>query len=265
MRFENQVALITGGGSGIGRACSRLLAREGAKVVVADIAAHSVEETVQEIREAGGEGISVVADVSRADEIDRMIGSAVERFGQLHILVNNAGILLMKSLLATTEHEWDRVLAVNLKSVFLSSRRAIPEMIRAGRGKIVNVASLTAVATDPYHAAYAASKAGVIALTQAMALEFARQRIGINCVCPGAVRTNIAFQADQVRYQSPMQGVPIGYMAEPDQIARVVLFLASEDSDYLVGENILVDGGISKNLYSLLAPFSMHAELNQGR
>ncbi len=264
MKFEDKVALVTGGGSGIGRACCRLLAREGAKVVAADIMPDRVEETARSIREKGGTCEALTVDVSRSEEIDRMISTTVETFGRLDILVNNAGILLMKSALDTTEEEWDRVLSINLKSVFLSSRRAIPEMLKAGRGKIVNLASLTAVATDPFHAAYAASKAGVIALTKAMALEFARKGICINCVCPGAVRTNIAIPADEIPVKSPMEGVPLGYMAEPEEIAKVILFLASEDADYLVGENIMVDGGISKNMYSLLAPFSMHDELNRG-
>lgn len=263
MRFKNKVAIITGAGSGIGRACSLLMAEEGAKIVASDVVVERVEETTKLIQEKGGDCIAVTGDVSNADDVDRMIRAAVETFGCLDILINNAGILLMKSLLETAEEEWDRVQTINLKSVFLCSKRAIPEMLNAGKGKIVNIASLAARLADPYQCAYAASKAGVVALTQAMALEFAHRNIGINCICPGAVRTNISIPADQVPYKVEMEGIPIGYIGEPEDIARVALFLASEDSDYLTGESIIVDGGMSKNLYPVFSSFTMHPDLKE--
>ncbi len=263
MRLENKVALITGAGSGIGRACSLLMAEEGAKVVASDVVAERVEETAKLVQEKGGDCIAVTADVTNKDDIDHMIQAALEKFDRLDILVNNAGILLMKSLLETTEEEWDRVQTINLKSVFLCSKRAIPEMLKVGKGKIVNIASLAARLTDPYQSAYASSKGGVITLTQAMALEFAHQNIGINCICPGAVRTNIAIPADQIPYKVETAGIPIGYMGEPEDIARVVIFLASEDSDYLAGESIIVDGGMSKNLYPVFSSFTMHPDLEE--
>lgn len=263
MRLENKVTIITGAGSGIGRACSLLMADEGAKVIASDVVAERVEETAKLIREKGGDCIAITGDVSNEGDIDRMIQTGVETFGRLDILVNNAGILLMKSLLETTSEEWDRVQAINLKSVFLCCKRAIPEMLKAGKGKIVNIASLAARFADPYQSAYAASKAGVVALTQAMAMEFAHRNIGINCVCPGAVRTNISISADLVPYKAEMEGIPIGYMGEPEDIARVALFLASEDSDYLSGEHIIVDGGMSKNLYPVFSSFTMHSDLQE--
>jgi len=263
MRFENKVAIVTGAGSGIGRACALLMAEEGARVVASDVVSERLEETVGMVREKGGHCIGVTADVSSPEDVDRMIRSTVETFGCLDILVNNAGILLMKSLLETTEAEWDRVQTINLKSVFLCSKRAIPEMLKNGKGKIVNIASLAARLADPYQPAYASSKAGVVALTQAMALEFSHRNIGINCICPGAVRTSISIPADQIPYKVEMEGIPIGYIGEPEDIARVVLFLASEDSDYLAGESIIVDGGMSKNLYPVFSSFTMHADLKE--
>jgi NAD(P)-dependent dehydrogenase (short-subunit alcohol dehydrogenase family) len=263
VRVEDKVAIITGAGSGIGRACSLLMAEEGAKIIASDVVAERVEETAKLIQEKGGECIAVTGDVSNADDIDRMIRAAVETSGRLDILINNAGILLMKSLLETTEDEWDRVQTINLKSVFLFCKRAIPEMLKAGKGKIVNIASLAARLADPYQPAYAASKAGVVALTQAMAMEFAHQNIGINCICPGAIRTNISIPADQVPYKVKMEGIPIGHIGEPEDIAPVAVFLASEDSDYLTGEAIIVDGGMSKNLYPVYSSFTMHPDLQE--
>jgi NAD(P)-dependent dehydrogenase (short-subunit alcohol dehydrogenase family) len=262
VRLEDKVAIVTGAGSGIGRACGVLMAREGARVVAFDMVAERAEETSKLIEDEGGICEALTGDVSRNDDIDRMVSTTVDRFGCLDILVNNAGILVMKSLLETTEAEWDRVQSVNLKSIFLACKRAIPEMLKVGRGKIVNIASMAAIVTDAYQSAYASSKAGVITLTQAMALEFSSRNIGINCICPGSIRTNISIPAEHIPYKCKAPGLPIGYMGEPEDVARVALFLASEDSDYLAGEQILVDGGESKNLYPIFpASFTMHKEL----
>jgi 3-oxoacyl-[acyl-carrier protein] reductase len=261
MRLKDKVGVVTGGGSGIGRACCQIFAREGARVVAADRVSKRARETAEMIEREGGTCIAVTVDVTVAGDIDSMFRTTAEKVGPVDILVNNAGILLHKSLMDTTEKEWDNVLNVNLKSVFLCSKRAIREMLETGGGKIVNISSLAAQSTDPYQAAYTASKAGVIGLTRAMALEFSRRRIGINCICPGAVRTNILAPADQIEVRTRMEGVPIGYMAEPEDIASVALFLASEDSDYMVGEAIVVDGGVSKNMYPFFSPFSMQEGL----
>jgi NAD(P)-dependent dehydrogenase (short-subunit alcohol dehydrogenase family) len=261
MRLKDKVAIVTGGGSGIGRACCKVFAGEGARVVAADRVSERARETAQMVEREGGKCIAMTVDVTRADDIDSLFQTTSEKFGPAKILVNNAGILLHKSLMDTTEEEWDTVLNVNLKSVFLCSKRAIGEMLKTGGGKIVNISSLAAQSTDPYQGAYTASKAGVIGLTRAMALEFSRRRIGINCICPGAVRTNILAPADQIEVRTRMEGVPIGYMAEPEDIASVALFLASEDSDYMVGEAIVVDGGVSKNMYPFFSPFSLQEGL----
>jgi 3-oxoacyl-[acyl-carrier protein] reductase len=261
MRLKDKVAIVTGGGSGIGRACCQIFAREGARVVAADRVTERARETAQMVEGEGGTCIEVTVDVTRAVDIDSMFQATTAKLGPAQILVNNAGILLHKSLVDTTEEEWDTVLDVNLKSVFLCSKRAIGEMLKSGGGKIVNISSLAAQSTDPYQAAYTASKAGVIGLTRAMALEFSRRGIGINCICPGAVRTNILAPADQIEVRTRMEGVPIGYMAEPEDIASVALFLASEESDYMVGEAIVVDGGVSKNMYPFFSPFSLQEGL----
>jgi len=261
MRLQDKVAIVTGGGSGIGRASCQVFAREGARVVAADRVSERARETAQIIEREGGTCIAMTVDVTRADDIDSMFQTTAEKLGPVQILVNNAGILLHKSLMDTTEEEWDEVFNVNLKSVFLCSKRAIREMLKTGGGKIVNISSLAVQSTDPYQSAYTASKAGVIGLTRAMALEFSRRRIGINCICPGAVRTNILAPADQIEVRTQMEGVPIGYMAEPEDIASVALFLASQDSDYMVGEAIVVDGGVSKNMYPFFSPFSLQEGL----
>jgi len=261
VRLKHKVAIVTGGGSGIGRACCQVFAREGARVVAADRASERALETARIIEREGGTCIALTVDVTRADEIESMFRTTAEKLGPVRILVNNAGILLHKSLMDTTEEEWETVLKVNLKSVFLCSKRAIPEMLKTGGGKIVNISSLAVQSTDPYQAAYTASKAGVIGLTRSMALEFSRRRIGINCICPGAVRTNILAPADQIEVRTRLEGVPIGYMAEPEDIASVALFLASEDSNYMVGEAIVVDGGVSKNMYPFFSPFSLQEGL----
>jgi NAD(P)-dependent dehydrogenase (short-subunit alcohol dehydrogenase family) len=261
MRLKDKVAVVTGGGSGIGQACSRIFAKEGAKVAAADRVPERARETAQLIEREGGTCIGVTVDVTRASDIDSMFQTTAEKLGPVDILVNNAGILLHKSLMDTTEEEWENVLNVNLKSVFLCSQRAIRVMLKSGGGKIVNISSLAVQSTDPYQAAYTASKAGVIGLTRALALEFSRRGIGINCICPGAVRTNILAPADEIEVRTRMEGVPIGYMAEPEDIASVALFLASEDSNYMVGETIVVDGGVSKNMYPFFSPFSLQEGL----
>ena len=261
MKLADKVAIITGGGSGIGQACCRLIAKEGARVVIADIATEGAKKTAALIEKEDGTCLALTIDVTDSEQIAQMVQATVGEFGTIDILVNNAGIIIQKGLLDTTEEDWDRIQAINLRSVFVICKQVIPEMLKAGKGKIVNIASLAACVADPFQSAYASSKAGVVALTQTMAMEFARRNILINSICPGAVRTNIVIPADQMDHKARMEGVPVGYMAEPEDIAKVALFLASEDSDYLVGENILVDGGISKNFYPVFSPFAMQKEV----
>jgi len=251
-KLNGKVALITGGSSGIGRATAILFAEEGAKVVVtADQNVNGGEETVKIIKVAGGEAIFVIADVSKATDVQRMVRTTEDTYGRLDILFNNAGIWEQRTLLADlSEEDWDRTIDVNLKGVFLGMKYAIPEMLKRGGGVIVNTASENSFAADLTIADYCASKGGVLMLTKAAALEYARQNIRVNCVCPGGTVTLMVERAAEKAGQPLesyiaqwVQNVPLGRWAQPEEIAKAVLFLASDDSSYITGTSLLIDGG----------------------
>ena len=249
MRLKDRVAIITGAGSGIGRASAILFAKEGAKVVVADFVPQSGLETVDIIKKNGGEAISVDADISKASEAEKTVKSAVKIYGKLDILFNNAGINLERTVTETTEPEWDRVQNINLKGVFLCSKYAIPEMIRGGGGVIINTASIRGLVGQYHLAAYCASKGGVVLLTKAMALDYGSNNIRVNCICPGGIETpmHLAFLATlkdpELEVQETLKKIPLGRMGQPEDVAWVALFLASDESAYLTGLAIPVDGG----------------------
>ncbi|RLG40077.1 MAG: short-chain dehydrogenase [Thermoproteota archaeon] len=245
-RLEGKVAIITGAGSGIGRATALLFAEEGAKVVICDIA-ESGAEVCKEITERGGEAIFIKVDVSKAKDVAYLIEKTIERYGRLDVLVNNAGIPSSGTVLDITEAEWDRVLDVNLKGAFLCSKYAIPEMMKGGGGVIVNVASVLGLVGGKGEAAYCASKGGLIALTKALALDFAEYKIRVNCICPGSVETPMrqrimASKAPEERRAAELK-IPIKRVARPEEIARAILFLASDESSYMTGSTLVVDGG----------------------
>ena len=247
-RLENKVALITGGGSGIGKASCLLFAREGAKVVVVDL--KGADATADEIRANGGEARAFSADVSKAKECEAMVKFAEDQFGALHIAFNNAGIFdaADESVTNTSEDVWDRVIDINLKGVFLGCKYEIPALLRAGGGSIINTASFVAVmgAAVP-QIAYTASKGGVLAMTREIAVEFARQDIRANSLCPGPVETPLLAEllADPARRNRRLVHIPPGRFARAEEMANAALFLASDESSYVNGTSFLVDGGIT--------------------
>jgi len=250
MRLRNKVALITGGGSGIGKATCLLFAREGAKVVVVDLKKETAEETAKAIRDAGGDARAFAADVSKAKDAEAMVRFAEESCGKLNVVFNNAGIFHNddNSVTNTTEDIWNLVIDINLKGVFLGCQYAIPALQRAGGGSIINTASFVAIvgAAVP-QIAYTASKGGVLAMTREIAVEFARQNIRANSLCPGPVETPLLAEllADPARRQRRLVHIPMGRFARAEEMANAALFLASDESSYVNGATFLVDGGIT--------------------
>jgi len=247
-RFEGRVALVTGGGSGIGRATSLAFANEGAKVVVDDINVQGGEETLRLIKSAGGDAIFVKADVSKAAEVEAMVHRAIEIYGRIDCAFNNAGVgEPLKRLSKTSEDNWDRVMATNLKGVYLCMKYEIPHMYKQGKGAIVNTASLAGLKGLSGQAAYAASKHGVVGLTKSAALEYAGASIRINAVCPGVIDTPLIAPNMRDRPQVQKAYVdmePIGRLGKPEEIAAAVLWLCSDEASFVIGSCFSVDGGV---------------------
>jgi len=249
-RLSGKVAIITGAGSGIGRVAAELFASEGAAVVVADVAAHAARETVAAITATGGRAAAVTVDVADEGQVAEMVGVAVDTFGALNVLFNNAGIFPGDDggVLDTPPATWDRVMQVNLKGVWLGCRAAVPAMIGSGGGSIVNVASFVALmGAATAQVAYTASKGGVLAFTREIAVEYARSGIRANSLCPGPIDTPLLAEllADPERRQRRLVHVPMGRLGRPEEIARAALFLASDDSSFMTGSALVVDGGIT--------------------
>ncbi len=249
-RLAGRTALITGAGSGIGRESARLFAREGANVVVADRDPDAGRETVAAIESDGGRARFAAVDVSSAAQVEAAVRDAERRFGALHVVFNNAGIFPADdgSPEHTPEAVWDQVMSVNLKGVFLGCKYAIPALLRAGGGSIVNTASFVAVmGAETSQIAYTASKGGVLAMTREIAVEYARRGIRANALCPGPVNTPLLQEllADPAARDRRLVHVPMGRLAEAGEVARAALFLASDESSYVNGATFLVDGGIT--------------------
>lgn len=249
-RLDGKVALITGAGSGMGRAAAELFATEGARVVVADLSAGAAEETVATIRAAGGEAEAASADVSQADECAAMVDTAVRTFGGLHVLYNNAGIFPADDggVLDTPESTWEQVMAVNLRGVWLCCRAGIPAMVDSGGGSIVNVASFVALmGAATAQIAYTASKGGVLSMTREMAVEWARRGVRANALCPGPIETPLLAElmSDPERRARRLVHIPMGRLGRAEELAKAALFLASDDSSFMTGAALVVDGGIT--------------------
>jgi 2-hydroxycyclohexanecarboxyl-CoA dehydrogenase len=247
MKLIDKVAIVTGGGSGIGRDTSRLFARQGAKVVVADKDKPAAERVTKEIKEEGGQAIVAEVDVTRKDEIDRLVRDVLTRWEKVDILVNCAGIGGgLDWFIESNERTWDEIIGVNLKGTILFTHAVLPSMIKRRYGKIINIASAAGVVGAGRQVVYSASKGGVIGFTKALAREVARYRINVNDVCPGPIDTPMFEQA---RKEAPeyaerlVRGTAWRRMGRPEEVAAVILFLASDESEFITGHSLLVDGG----------------------
>jgi NAD(P)-dependent dehydrogenase (short-subunit alcohol dehydrogenase family) len=250
MRLAGKVALITGAASGIGRTAARLFAEEGAAVLISDVAEEQGREAVAEIESTGGRAGFFKADVSRATEVEALMRHAVETFGGIHVLYNNAGIMHPADggTTETTDEIWDLVLAVNLRGVWLCCKYGIPVMLEFGGGSIINVASFVALvgAATP-QIAYTASKGGVLSMTREIAVEYARRGIRVNALCPGPIETPLMAEllADPARRSRRLVHIPMGRFGQAEEIARAALFLASDESSLMTGASLVVDAGIT--------------------
>lgn len=245
-RIDGKVAIVTGGAQGIGQGICLRLAEEGAKVAIFDVNLDRAKETAQEIEKSGGMASAIKVDITKSGEVEAAVKQAISKFGKVDILVNNAGISLVSKVADMTEEMWDRVQTVNLKGVFLCSRAVVPHMKERKYGKIVNIASVLALRGSSYYAHYGASKAGVVGLTQGMAVELGRHNINVNAVGPGVIDTPMADHdvAPEVR-QRLQKRIPLRRIGVPEDIANAVLFLTSDEASYITGQCLYVCGGLS--------------------
>lgn len=251
-RLQGKVALITGSGRGQGAAAARLFAREGARVVVSDVNLEGAQAVVREIKEAGGEAMAQPADVSKASEVEALMQAAVEAYGALHVLYNNAAIWAGRGLdnyvTELSEEGWEQIININLKGVFLCCKYGIPALAAAGGGSVINTASVAGIAGSRNRShAYSASKGGVVALTRAMAMAYARDQVRVNAICPGGVDTPMiaSMVNTEERRQRSATSHPIGRLGTPEDIAHFALYLASDESSWVTGGIFPIDGGFT--------------------
>lgn len=244
MKLKGKVALVTGFGSGLGQAIARLYAREGAAVAGTSITEAKGNETLEMIRKEGGRALFKAGDVSKTAQMKVVVEETVKNFGGLDIVVNSAGVRTNGSITEVSEEDWDRTINTNLKGIFVVSRLAIPEMVKRGGGVIINVAARSGIAGQPGRAAYCASKGGAITLTEAMAMDHAKQKIRVNCICPGPTRTPMVDTSTPERLARYATRVPMGRIGEPEDIAYAALYLASDEGSHVTAAILPVDGGM---------------------
>ena len=243
MRLKGKVALITGGARGMGAAEARLFAKEGAKVVLGDVLAQEGREVEAEINGAGGQALFATLDVTDAGNWQRVIDAAVDRFGKLNVLVNNAGILVREELEEGTEAGWDRTMDVNAKGVYLGTKLVVPHMRKAGGGSVINISSISGIVSLGYPA-YNASKGAVRLLTKNVAIQYARENIRVNSIHPGVIKTSM-MDGDTRAAEDWDRMIPLGRFAEAIEVAYGALFLASDESSYMTGSELVIDGGFT--------------------
>lgn len=248
MRLKGKVALITGSGRGIGRGIALEMAKEGAKIVTNSLHEDTAYATAKEVKAIGAEAIPVVADVSKEEDVRTLVEESINEFGNIDILVNNAGINIVKPFDQTTLKEWDMTMDVNLKGTLLCSRYVARYMKEKRWGRIINISSIQALMPFPERVAYGASKTAIVSLTKVLALELAKYGITVNAIAPGFVRTDLVIsriKEGKLDERAIIKRIPLGRLAEPEEIGKVSVFLASEDASYITGQLIVVDGGFS--------------------
>jgi len=245
MKVKNKIAIVTGSGRGIGKSTVLELAKEGAKVVVSDIDIKECQNVCDEIKKIGSDAIAVKCDISKKSDVDAMIKKTMQKFQKIDILINNAGVVLMKPFVEMTEKDWDFVLDINLKGVFLCTNAVVKQMIKQKSGKIISVASTAGEVGFMNTSAYCASKAGIINLTRELALELSPHNINVNAIAPGVIATKMTedMLKDKKTKEVLLASTPLGRVGQPEEIGKAAVFLASDDSNFITGHTLVVDGG----------------------
>jgi 3-oxoacyl-[acyl-carrier protein] reductase len=244
MNLKGKVSLITGGAQGIGKELALSFADAGSDIVICDVNQNALDQTAREIKEKGRQCLSVKADVTSAKEVDEVVAKSLDKYQRLDILINNAGITRDNLLVRMSEEDWDLVLSVNLKGVFLFSKAVAKQMMKQREGRIINIASIIGIMGNAGQANYAASKGGVIAFTKTLAKELAKRNINVNAIAPGFIKTAMTDKLNDEQKEAMLKMIPLGRLGDPKDIAKVALFLASDYSDYVTGQVITVDGGM---------------------
>jgi NAD(P)-dependent dehydrogenase (short-subunit alcohol dehydrogenase family) len=248
VRLKDCVAIVTGAGMGIGQAIAEAMAEEGAKIVVADILEVESKAVADKINKAGGQAIQMTVDVSSYGQIKEAVEAVLEKYDKIDVLVNNAGIGILEQFLEGEEESWNKIIAVNLKGPILFSKAVLGSMVERQCGKIINIASIAGIIAAESQVLYSTTKGGVIAFTKSLAAEMARHHINVNAICPGLVATQLTNKGRKEMpdyFQELLTNIPWGRMAQPEEIAKVAIFLASRDSEFITGQCIVVDGGTS--------------------